>query len=76
MGSVFECFGRHFAFDNRTQKASGKWPFENRTVQISDVDCSTITTFILSTAGIQILDIQIPEPRTVQVPEENRLPVF
>jgi hypothetical protein len=26
-------------FENRTQKASRKWPFENRTVRISDVYC-------------------------------------
>jgi hypothetical protein len=30
-------------FKNRTQKESGKWPFENRTVWISDVDCIQFT---------------------------------
>jgi hypothetical protein len=39
-GSVFECKMAAKAFENRTQNVSGKWPFENRTVQISDVDCT------------------------------------
>jgi hypothetical protein len=31
------------AFDNQIQKASGKWPFKNWTLQISDVDCIVIS---------------------------------
>jgi hypothetical protein len=37
---VFEWFGCHFAFQNRTQKVSGTWPFENRTVRFSNGYCS------------------------------------
>jgi hypothetical protein len=39
---VFQCKMAAKAFETRTQNVSGKWPFENLTVRIWDVDCMNV----------------------------------